>query len=75
MCSENLKRKRGFFCREVGLGTGFESLFGEGRKQTSPLGFVRADYPKQDDENWLVSLAVGREDNGEFKFTRLPTDG
>jgi succinate dehydrogenase/fumarate reductase flavoprotein subunit len=46
------------------------------RRESRPgaLGFVRADYPEQDDENWLVFLAVRKDENGNFKFTRLPTD-
>ncbi|MBN1103339.1 MAG: FAD-dependent oxidoreductase [Deltaproteobacteria bacterium] len=39
-----------------------------------PLGFVRADYPEQDDQNWLVFLAVRKAENGEFQFSKLPVD-
>lgn len=45
------------------------------RKETrlSPAGFRRADYPEQDDENWLCFLGI-RKENGEFKFTKYPVD-
>ena len=39
-----------------------------------PLGFVRADYPEQDDENWLVFLAVRKRAENTFEFSKLPTD-
>lgn len=39
-----------------------------------PLGFVRADYPDQDDENWLAFLAVRKLEDGSFEFSKLPVD-
>ena len=39
-----------------------------------PLGFVRADYPEQDDKNWLVFLAIRKDEDGKFKFSRIPVD-
>ncbi len=39
-----------------------------------PLGFVRADYPDQDDENWLAFLAVRKLKEDSFEFTRFPVD-
>ncbi|MBW2341397.1 MAG: FAD-dependent oxidoreductase [Deltaproteobacteria bacterium] len=47
------------------------------RKESRPIpfGFRRADYPEQDDENWKIFLAIRKDENGEFKFSRLPTDG
>jgi succinate dehydrogenase/fumarate reductase flavoprotein subunit len=39
-----------------------------------PLGFVRADYPEQDDKNWLVFLAIRKDEGGRFSFTKLPVD-
>jgi succinate dehydrogenase/fumarate reductase flavoprotein subunit len=39
-----------------------------------PFSFVRADYPEQDDKNWLCFLAIRRENEGRFVFTRLPVD-
>jgi succinate dehydrogenase/fumarate reductase flavoprotein subunit len=46
------------------------------RKESRPIpfGFNRADYPEQDDENWLAFLAMRRDQKGEFKFTKLPVD-
>lgn len=41
----------------------------ESRKR--PVMFLRADYPEQDDENWLAFLALRQEDGG-FKFSKLP---
>jgi succinate dehydrogenase/fumarate reductase flavoprotein subunit len=37
----------------------------------APFGFVRADYPDQDDREWLVFLAL-KADNGRFRFTKIP---
>ncbi len=39
-----------------------------------PLGFVRADYPDQDDENWLAFLSVRKREDGSFEFSKLPVD-
>jgi adenylylsulfate reductase subunit A len=36
-----------------------------------PVGFYRADFPDQDDKNWLCFVAVKLE-NGEFKVSRIP---
>jgi succinate dehydrogenase/fumarate reductase flavoprotein subunit len=46
------------------------------RKESRPIpfGFVRADYPEQDDENWLAFLAIRKEEDGEFKFSKYPVD-
>jgi succinate dehydrogenase/fumarate reductase flavoprotein subunit len=45
------------------------------RKESRPVpnGFYRAEYPEQDDENWLCFLAI-RKENGAFKFTKLPIE-
>ena len=40
-----------------------------------PFGFRRADYPKQDDENWKTFLAIRKKEDGRFVFNKLPTDG
>ena len=47
------------------------------RKESRPIpfGFRRADYPEQDDENWKIFLAIQKDENGDFKFAKLPTDG
>jgi len=39
-----------------------------------PFGFHRADFPEQDDENWLVFLAIRKEPDGTFSFSRIPVD-
>jgi succinate dehydrogenase/fumarate reductase flavoprotein subunit len=41
----------------------------ESRK--APFGFFRADFPEQDDKNWLAFLALKLE-GGEFKFSKIP---
>ena len=46
------------------------------RKESRPVpfGFRRADYPEQDDAEWLVFLAARKGSDGEFHFARLPVD-
>lgn len=39
-----------------------------------PLGFVRADYPQQDDKEWLVFLAIRKNEKDEFTFSKYPVD-
>jgi succinate dehydrogenase/fumarate reductase flavoprotein subunit len=39
-----------------------------------PVPFHRADYPEQDDENWLAFLAL-RKKKGEFTFSKIPIKG
>jgi adenylylsulfate reductase subunit A len=46
----------------------------ERQESRLPLGFVRADYPKQDDENWKVFLAIKKEENGDFTFKKIPIE-
>jgi succinate dehydrogenase/fumarate reductase flavoprotein subunit len=41
----------------------------ESRK--APFGFFRADFPEQDDKNWLAFLALSLEGK-EFKFSKIP---
>lgn len=36
-----------------------------------PVGFYRADYPDQDDANWLCFLST-RLEEGQFKFSKIP---
>jgi succinate dehydrogenase/fumarate reductase flavoprotein subunit len=45
------------------------------RRESRPVpnGFCRAEYPEQDDKNWLCFLAI-RKENGAFKFTKLPIE-
>jgi succinate dehydrogenase/fumarate reductase flavoprotein subunit len=40
----------------------------------TPFGFRRADYPDQNDAEWLAFLAVRKGSDGEFRFARLPVD-
>jgi len=40
----------------------------------APFDFRRAEYPEQDDENWLVFLAIRKEEDGEFTFSKIPVD-
>ena len=39
-----------------------------------PFDFRRADYPEQDDENWCVFLAIRKEEDETFTFSRLPIE-
>ena len=39
--------------------------------RAKPVRFQRADYPEQDDENWLAFLVLRRE-GGVFKSSKLP---
>ncbi|HAK54187.1 MAG: FAD-dependent oxidoreductase [Vicinamibacterales bacterium] len=40
-----------------------------------PFGFRRVEHPEQDDENWKIFLAIRRDREGRFSFSKLPTDG
>lgn len=43
------------------------------RKESRPaFDFRRFDYPEQDDKNWLVFLSIRKDENGEYKFTKIP---
>jgi succinate dehydrogenase/fumarate reductase flavoprotein subunit len=37
----------------------------------APFGFYRADYPEQDDKDWLAFLAL-KQREGSVKFSRIP---
>lgn len=37
----------------------------------APFGFVRADFPEQNDREWLAFLAL-RQREGKFEFSRIP---
>ena len=42
------------------------------RKESRPShGFLRSDYPEQDDKNFFVFLAI-RKENGDFVIERKP---
>jgi succinate dehydrogenase/fumarate reductase flavoprotein subunit len=45
------------------------------RKESRPVpnGFRRAEYPEQDDKNWLCFLAI-RNEKGAFKFSKIPIE-
>ena len=43
----------------------------ESRTGTRGLGFMRAEYPDQDDRNWLAFLALRRIGKG-FEFSKIP---
>lgn len=45
----------------------------ESRTGTRGLGFVRAEYPERDDENWFVFLALRSKGRG-FEFTKIPIE-
>ncbi|MFZ7110871.1 MAG: FAD-dependent oxidoreductase [Desulfatiglandales bacterium] len=38
-----------------------------------PCGFYRADFPEQDDRDWLAFSTI-RLENGEFKVSRIPLE-
>ncbi|MBW1946229.1 MAG: FAD-dependent oxidoreductase [Deltaproteobacteria bacterium] len=46
------------------------------RKESRPIpfGFKRADHPEQDDERWLAFLAIRQEEDGTYKFSKIPVD-
>ncbi len=46
------------------------------RKESRPMpfGFNRVDYPEKDDVNWLAFLAIRKDENGKFEFSKLPVD-
>lgn len=46
------------------------------RKESRPVpfGFRRADYPRQDDENWLAFLSVQKGGDGSFSFCKYPVE-
>jgi succinate dehydrogenase/fumarate reductase flavoprotein subunit len=37
----------------------------------APFGFIRADFPEQDDARWLAFLAL-KKNKGKFEFSRIP---
>jgi adenylylsulfate reductase, subunit A len=46
------------------------------RKETRviPFDFRRADYPETDDKRWKVFLAIRKNEQGQFNFSKLPVD-
>jgi succinate dehydrogenase/fumarate reductase flavoprotein subunit len=45
----------------------------ESRSGTRGLGFIRAEYPEQDDKNWLAFLALRLKGKG-FEFSKIPIE-
>jgi len=43
------------------------------RKETrkKPCGYIRADFPEQDDENWYAFSSI-RMENGEWRISKIP---
>jgi len=39
----------------------------------APFGFIRADFPEQNDADWLAFLAL-RQSGGGFEFARIPIE-
>ena len=45
------------------------------RKESRPaLDFRRIDFPEQDDKNWLVFLAIRKDEGGRYSFNRMPIE-
>ena len=46
------------------------------RKESRPIPFEfqRADYPEQDDKNWLAFSGIKKGDDGTFSFRKYPVD-
>jgi succinate dehydrogenase/fumarate reductase flavoprotein subunit len=49
----------------------FRSSLERQESRRAPFGFIRADFPQQDDENWLAFLAIKRK-NGGVEFSKIP---
>jgi succinate dehydrogenase/fumarate reductase flavoprotein subunit len=49
----------------------FKSSLERRESRRAPFGFVRADFPEQDNENWLAFLAIKRKGSG-VTFSRIP---
>ncbi len=46
----------------------------ERRESRPAFDYRRSDYPEQDDKNWLVFLAVRKEEDGGYRFTKIPIE-
>jgi succinate dehydrogenase/fumarate reductase flavoprotein subunit len=46
----------------------------ERKESRASFEFRRAEYPEQDDKNWLCFLGIRREGDGNFTFAKLPVD-
>jgi succinate dehydrogenase/fumarate reductase flavoprotein subunit len=49
----------------------FRSSLERHETRRAPFGFIRADFPQQDDKNWLAFLAIKRRGSG-FEFSKIP---
>jgi len=43
----------------------------ERKESRPPFDFFRADYPEEDNENWLVFLAIQKEEDEKYKFNKI----
>jgi succinate dehydrogenase/fumarate reductase flavoprotein subunit len=46
---------------------------GRQESRRAPFGFIRADFPEQNDKDWLAFLALRRAGDG-FTFSRIPIE-
>jgi succinate dehydrogenase/fumarate reductase flavoprotein subunit len=44
----------------------------ERRESRPALDFRRGDFLDQDDQNWLVFLAIRKDEEGEYRFNKIP---
>lgn len=43
------------------------------RKESRPaFDFYRREYPEEDNVNWLAFLAISRDENGQWRFKKIP---
>ncbi len=46
----------------------------ERRESRAQFDFIRSDYPKQDDQNWFVFLAIRKGEDGRWRFDKIPVE-
>jgi adenylylsulfate reductase subunit A len=45
------------------------------RKESRPaMDFRRGDFPDQDDKNWLMFLAIRKDEEGKYRFNKIPVE-
>lgn len=44
----------------------------ERKESRAAFDFARAEYPDQDDQNWLAFLGIRREEDGRYTFSKIP---
>ena len=49
----------------------FRSSLERQESRRAPFGFIRADFPQQDDKNWLAFLEIKRKGSG-VEFSKIP---